>query len=203
MSWQPIFDNCANLQVEYRPQVAQTQTRSGVVRTVDRGNAFWRYVVTMPNGVPWTEEFRTVTAGYTQKDRLNSDTVNFANSGFSWMFPYRGDETNIANVRINVLSDQFTFATGVTITSGFVFLAGDLIQPVGGRVYLVTENVAWNDSVIPTHRPPVDETAGTYDLRTGGDCEHTVICTSLPNWYFVERNQVAWDGSFVFQEVLS
>ena len=202
MGLQAIFDNASSMKVTNRPFVAQSITRSGVVRTVERGNAIWRFEVELPNGAPWQEEYRSIIANYTKNDRLIPETIDFSNSGFGWMFPYLGSEPNIANVRLNVINNAISIATGVTITSGFVFKAGDLIELIGGAVYQVTEDVAWDDTVVPVHRPPV-ESVGTYDIRVGGAARFTVLCISMPNFSFVERNQVAWDGAFVFQEVIS
>jgi hypothetical protein len=202
MGFQAVFNNASSLKITNRPQVAQTITRAGVVRSVERGNAVWRFEVELPSGVPWQEEYRSVIANYTPLDRYTTETIDFSNSGYSWMFPYLGSEPNIANVRVNVINNQLSIATGVTITSGFVFQPGDLIQLVNGRVYQVTEPVAWDDTVIPTHRPTVDEAVGTYDIRVGGLARFQVVCTSMPNFTLIERNQVAWDGVFVFQEVM-
>lgn len=200
MSFQAVFDNAASLQVTKRGFVAQTVTRSGVVRSIDRGNAIWRFTVELPSGVPWSEEYRRVIANYSKNDRLIPETIDFSNSGYNWLFPYQGSEPNIANVRVNVINNQLSIATGVTITSGFVFQPGDLIELVGGRVYEVTDAVAWDDTVIPVHRPPVDESVGTYDIRVGPAARFSVVCVNMPNHTLIERNQVAWDGAFVFQE---
>jgi hypothetical protein len=201
MGLQAVFDNASSMKVTNRSFVAQSITRSGVVRSVDRGNAIWRFEVELPNGAPWAEEYRSIIANYTKNDRLISETIDFSNTGFDWMFPYLGSEPNIGNVRLNVINNQISIATGVTLTSGFIFQPGDLIELVGGQVYQVTEAVAWNDTVVPVHRPPV-ESVGTYDIRVGSAARFTVICISMPNFSFVERNQVAWDGAFVFQEVI-
>jgi hypothetical protein len=203
MGFQAVFDNASRITVSNRPFVAQSITRSGVVRSVERGNAVWRFEVELPAGVPWQEEYRSVIANYTGLDRYTEDTVNFANTGYNWLFPYLGDEPNIANVRVNVINNALSIATGVTLQSGFVFRAGDLIQLVGSKVYQVTEDVAWDDTEIPVHRAPVNETVGTYDTNIGPAANFTVICVSMPNFTLVERNQVAWDGAFVFQEVLT
>lgn len=202
MGFQAVFDNANSITVINRPQVAQSITRSGVIRSVERGNAVWRFEVSLPNGLPWNE-YRSVIANYTGLDRYTEDTINFANTGYDWLFNYLGDEPNIENVRVNVINNQLSIATGVTIQSGFVFRSGDLIQLVGSKVYQVTEDVAFDASVIPTHRAPVNETVGTYDTNIGGAANFTVLCVSMPNFTLVERNQVAWDGAFVFQEVLN
>jgi hypothetical protein len=201
MSFQSVIDNAANMTITRRPTVASTTSRSGVVRSVSQGNALWRIEVGLPDGVRWTD-YRTIINGFETLDRFTNDTVNFANSGYSWMFPYQGDEPNIGNLRVNVINDALQIATGVTITSGYVFRAGDMISLSGGRLYQVTEDVAWDETLIPTHRPVVDEAVGTYDTLVGPLAEITIICVQMPNWSFAERNQVSWNGTFIFQEVL-
>ena len=127
MSFQPIFDNCAELRITNRRFTAQTQTRSGVVRSVAQNNSIWRFSVTMPSGVPWLE-YRSAIAKYEALNRYTVDTIDLSQSGFSYMFPYLGDESNIGNVRVSVINNQLNVQSGVTITSGNVFEAGDMIS---------------------------------------------------------------------------
>lgn len=203
MGFQHLFDNAQTLKITKRPVVAQTTTRSGVVRSVSRGNAVWRFEVAMPEGVKW-QDFRYDLATIDKLDRFTSEAIDFSNTGFAWMFPYQGDEPNIANVRLNVLTagDRLGIATGVTITSGYIFKAGDIIELVGGRAYEVAADTAWDATEVVIHRPWVDETIGTYDIRVGPNARHTVVCVSMPNWYFIDQNQISWDGVYVFQEVI-
>lgn len=202
MSFQPIFNNCAELRITNRRFTAQTQTRSGVVRSVAQNNSIWRFSVTMPSGVPWLE-YRSAIAKYEALNRYTVDTIDLSQSGFAYMFPYLGDESNISNVRVSVINNQLNVQSGVTITSGNVFEAGDLIELVGGRTYQVTEDVAWDDTVIPTHRAPVDESVGTYDTRIGVNAQWNVVCTQMPNWYFLDHKRIGWDSTFEFQEDMS
>lgn len=202
MSFQFIINNATNMIVTSRPSVAQTVSRSGIVKSVSRGNALWRFEVNLTEGAPW-EEYRSAISTVESQDRFTVENINFSNSGFDWMFPYLGDEPNIANVRLNVLditASSLGVATGVTITSGYLFRAGDMIQLSGGRIYRVVEDVAWNQTTVPIHRPIYDDTVGTYDILTGNSVGLDVICISLPSWSFTSRNQVGFSGSFIFQE---
>jgi hypothetical protein len=199
MSFQYLFNNASEMQISNRRYVAQTQTRSGVVRSVAQNNAVWRFTLTMPSGVPWLEYREPITL-IQKLNRYTANTINLSQSGFDYMFPYLGDEPNIANVRLSVINNEIRIQSGVTISSGHVFRTGDLIQLVGGRVYEVVDNVAWDEYVIPTHRAPVDETVGTYDSNVGTAVEWSVICTKMPNWSFVDHKRIGWDGTFEFQE---
>jgi len=202
MSYQYIINNASEMQISNRRYVAQTQTRSGVVRSTSLNNSVWRFQVTMPSGVPWLE-YRQYISTYERANRYTEVPINLSQSGFDYMYPYLGDEPNIANVRCSVLNGGLRVQSGVTITSGNVFNAGDLIQLVGGRVYQVTDPVAWDETTIQTHRAPVDEDTGTYDTNVGTAAEWQVICTNLPNWYFVDHKRIGWDGTFEFQEVMN
>jgi signal peptidase I len=189
------------MKVSNRSTVGQTVTRGGIVRSVDRGNSFWRFSTSMPEGLPWSVH-REAINGVETLNRYTTDTVDFTNSGFSWMFPYRGDEPNINNLTVSYIAsgNQLVVQSGVTITSGYIFKKGDIIQLVGGRVYEITNNVAWDDTAITVHRPIVDESIDTYSIRVGPAAQHTIRCINMPEWSFVSRDQVSWDGSFVFQE---
>ena len=201
MSFQPIFDNAADMKISNRRFVAQTQTRSGVVRSVSQNNSIWRFTISLADGQPW-ENWRTYISGYENLNRYTTASVNLSQSGFSYMFPYQGDESNIANLRVSVINGELRVQSGVTITSGYLFLVGDLIQLVGGRVYQVTQPVLWSDTSISTHRAPVDEPVGTYDTNIGELAEWEVICTTMPKWSFVDHKRVGWDGPFEFQEAM-
>lgn len=201
MSFQSIVNNAAGMQITNRRFVAQTQTRSGIVRSVAQNNSIWRFTVSPPEGVPWIE-YRQDIALYEKSNRYTNTTINLSQSGFDYMYPYLGQETNIANVRVSVINNTLNVQSGVTISSGVVFARGDLIQLVGGRVYQVTDDVAYNATVIPTHRAPVDESVGTYDTNVGVNAVWTVVCTNMPRWRFVDHKRIGWDGDFEFQEAM-
>jgi len=201
MSFQSIVNNAAGMQITNRRFVAQTQTRSGIVRSVAQNNSIWRFTVSPPEGVPWID-YRQAIALYEKSNRYTNTTINLSQSGFDYMYPYLGQETNIANVKVSVINNTLNVQSGVTISSGNVFARGDLIQLVGGRVYQVTDDVAYNATVIPTHRAPVDESVGTYDTNVGVNAQWTVVCTNMPRWRFVDHKRIGWDGDFEFQEAM-
>jgi len=65
----------------------------------------------------------------------------------------------------------------------------------------VAADVAYNSNTITLHRP-LRDTAGTYTLLVGQAVTWSVICVKFPNWNIFARDQVAWDGPFVFAESL-
>lgn len=206
MSFQQVIDNAASISIVRRPVVGQTISRSSIVRSVSRGNNIWRFDVRLPDGIRWTDS-RGIITSLEVLDRINTDTIQFNNEGHDWMFGYQGDLADPTAIQVTVPSSGNT----VTITSGagglsvgeYRFLAGDIIQlGNAGRVYTVTEDVAYNDDTITLHRPLVDETAGSVTLNVAEDCVWTVQCIQFPQWNLFARDQVSWDGSFVFQEVI-
>jgi hypothetical protein len=40
------------------------------------------------------------------------------------------------------------------------------------------------------------------NVQPGSDETYSVICTTFPEWVIMARNQVGWQGTFVFTEVL-
>jgi hypothetical protein len=202
MSFQFVIDNAASLSVNRRPVISSTFTRNGTAKNVSRGGAAWVFEVTLPDGPSW-EEYRPFISLIEKLDQFTEDTIKFNNPGLSWFSKYQGDETN-PQIQVNGSSatDTVNIVSGVTITSGFIFRAGDLIQ-IGNRVYTVAQDTPWNATQIKLHRPVVDEpaSAGTKLLKVGPNCEFKITCVSFPQWNIFARNQVGWSGPFVFREV--
>lgn len=204
MSFQFVIDNAENISVSRRPVVAQTVSRGSIVRSVSRGNNLWRFEVKLPDGPRWTDYRKAITL-VEKLDRLEVDNIQFNNPGLSWLFGYQGDLTNTSAITVNVTGtgNTVTITGGATLASGFRFRAGDIIQlGTGGKCYTVASDVAFNNNTITLHRPLIDETPGTKTLLVGPACVFRVQCIQFPNWTIFARDQVSWDGSFIFQEVL-
>ena len=205
MSFQLVIDSAESISVVRRPIVAQTITRSNIVRSVSRGGNVWRFDVKLPDGLRWTESRQAISL-LEALDRIETDTIQFNNVGHDWIFGYQGDLTDISAITVNVPSgggNTVTITGGATLASGYRFLAGDIIQLGStGKCYTVTEDVEFDNDIITLHRPLIDETSGSKTLRVGPNCVWTVQCIQFPNWNLFARDQVSWDGSFIFQEVL-
>lgn len=126
MSFQWIFDNAESLSIDERLMVASTTARDGVVRAVSRGVVPKKFVVKLPDGLPWTQIQNDIGAAL-NLDRITTDTIEIKYSLFPWFYGNTNPGTN-----------------------------------------------------------------DTYEVR----------CTSFPQWTIFARNQVSWDGPFVFTEVL-
>lgn len=205
MSFQDLIDNAANISIIRRPVVAQTISRSNVVRSVSRGGNVWRFEVKLPDGPRWTD-YRGFITSLENLDRTETGTFSFNNSGHSWLVGYQGDLANISNITVSIPTSGNTVAItgGVSgLTSGqYIFKKGDFIQlGSAGKVYTVAADVPHNGTSITLHRPVFDE-AASATLRVAQNCVWTVQCIQFPNWTLFARDQVSWTGSFILQEVL-
>jgi hypothetical protein len=202
MSFQWIIDNAASISMERKPVVASTTARDGTVRAVSRGNQPWQFEVTVANGIRWTD-IRSLISQAEKLDRYTVSNISFNDTGHDWMVRYQGNFPTPTS-----FSGSWTKgATTITVTgggsapaSGFRFRAGDFIQLGNtGRVYTVAADVAFNSTSVPLHRP-VLENNSSDTLRVGASCVWSVICVQFPKWNLFERDQVSWDGPFIFSE---
>lgn len=201
MSFQWIIDNAESIEFETRPVVAQTQSRSGLIRTVSRGGAVWQFSVRLPDGPRW-QDYRQRIAEAEGLGRTTAAAINFADPGLSWMFRYQGSAPDPAGITVSVPASGNTVSiTSGGAVSGHTFRAGDVIQlGTTGRVYRVVEDVPAGTTTVTLHRPLLDP-PGTVTLVVGSAVEFQVICVDFPRSSAFARDQLAWSGSFVFVEV--
>lgn len=203
-AFQTVIDNAEALSFNRRKKVAQTTSRDGSVKSTSLGGQIWEFEVTLPNGTKWSE-YRPLIERMEALDRVTVGTIQINKAAHSWLTGYQGNLSTLTGIGVS-----FTSGNTVTITSGatglstgqFRFRAGDLIQlGTSGRVYSVAADVAHNGTVITLHRP-VREAAGTYTLVVGQSVTWSVICVQFPKWTVFARDQVGWDGPFVFAETV-
>jgi hypothetical protein len=211
MSFQNLIEYATAIGIERKPIVAQSVSRDGTVKSVSRGGARWRFSVTLPNGSAYEQETRQMIAALEGLDRFTEDDIQFNNTGHNWIVGYQGDQADPSTVQVTLSGTNttiFNIAGGVSISSGYLFKAGDYIQATDGvntgKVYNVAEDVAWNATQIKLHRPQVNEPtySGTITLNTAGDCVFTVQCIQFPSFSLIGSRQIAYDGDFVLQEVV-
>jgi hypothetical protein len=199
--FQWIIDNAVDLTINKRAVVAQTVSRDQTVRAVSRNGNVWRFVVTPSPGARWTE-----SRGYIEKidkvDKFTVTTINFADSAFAYLFGYQGNVVGTQTMSFTQGSDIIGIAGG-TISSGFRFKSGDLIQPSGStHVYSVVADVAWNATSALLNRP-ILETTGSASVVVGQNVNWSVMCTQLPDYKIVSYDRVEWTGEFAFMESLA
>jgi hypothetical protein len=201
-AFQTVFDNAEQISFNRRKKVATTTSRSGVVKATSIGGQVWEFEVLLPSGPAWTD-YRPLIEKMEALDRVTVGQVQINKAGQEWITGYRGDLTNITAVTVSYSSgNTVTITGGATLGSGFRFKSGDVIQlGTSGAVYSVVDDVAYNATTVTLHRP-VREAAGTYTLRVGANVVWNVLCVSFPKWNLFSRDQVGWDGPFVFVEAI-
>jgi hypothetical protein len=201
-AFQTVFDNAEQLSFNRRKKVATTTSRSGVVKATSIGGQVWEFEVLLPSGPAWTD-YRPLIEKMEALDRVTIGQVQINKAGQEWITGYRGDLTNITAVTVSYSSgNTVTITGGATLGSGFRFKSGDVIQlGTSGAVYSVVDDVVYNSNTITLHRP-VREAAGSYTLKVGPNVVWNVLCVSFPKWNLFSRDQVGWDGPFVFVEAI-
>jgi hypothetical protein len=85
MAFQWVFDNAAQISINKRAVVGQSITRNQTVRAVSRGNGLYKFTITMPAGMPWTEAASYINA-IDAADRFTKETITINNAGYnSWI----------------------------------------------------------------------------------------------------------------------
>jgi hypothetical protein len=201
-AFQTVFDRAQTLSFDRKKKVSQTQSRDGTVKATSLGGQIWTFEVKLPDGPPWTE-YRPLIEAMENLDRTTVGQVQINQSGQSWINSYQGDLTNTGSVVVSYSSGTtLTITGGATLGSGYRFKAGDFIQLGStGSVYTVVSDVAYNNNSITVHRP-VRETAGSYTLIVGQAVTWNIICVNFPQWTIFARDQISWDGSFIFAEAI-
>jgi len=201
-AFQYVFDNAETISINRRSTTAQTISRDNTVRTVSRGGNIWRFEVTLPAGIRWSDA-RPYIEAIDAADRYTPGTVQINNAGYnSWLTGYQGSAVSTTGFYASITNGfaNATITANPTTASGYKFKAGDIVQ-VGttGNVYSVVSDVAYNSNAITFNRP-VRDTTGNVALTVGPAVTWTVVCTDLPKWTIFARDQVSWSGPFVFYE---
>jgi hypothetical protein len=203
-AFQTVIDNAEAISFNRRKKVAQTTSRDGTVKSTSLGGQVWEFEVTLPNGPRWSE-YRPLIERIEALDRVTVGTIQINKAAHSWLSGYQGNLSSLSGIGVTFTSgNTVTIASGATgLTTGqFRFKSGDLIQlGSSGSVYSVVNDVAHNGTTITLNRP-VREAAGSYTLVVGQSVTWSVICVQLPKWTIFARDQVGWDGPFVFAEAI-
>lgn len=204
-AFQTIIDYAESISINRKAVVSQTVSRDQTVRTISRGGQVWKFEVRMPNGIPWTD-LRGAIEAIDSADRYTSGNISLNTTGtLDWFMPYQGDAATTSGFTGTVTQGNvtLTLTANPTVSSGNKFEAGDLIQlGTGGKVYSVVSDVPYTSNTVTLNRPVIDST-GSKSLIVGPNVAFKVVCTQLPDWTIFSRNQVSWNGSFVFVEDLT
>ena len=103
-------------------------------------------------------------------------------------------------------SDTFNLlGTDRATASNFYFRAGDWVQlGTQGYVYKVVRDAPVPDNQIRIHRPIIESSvnANNDTVVVGPNINMRVKCINFPTWSLFGYNQIAWNGDFVFVEVI-
>ena len=95
MTFQWIIDGAESISKDEKKMIGQTETRSGVVRSVSRGTQPVRLTVKFPDGPRWSDISADIDAA-TALDRYQTATVSIPYSLFPWYYnntPPASDES--------------------------------------------------------------------------------------------------------------
>jgi hypothetical protein len=205
MSFQYVIDYAETISINRKKVVASTTSRDGTVRSVSRGGQVWRFDVKLPDGMRWSDEWRSKISELEGLDRTTTGTFQLNNSGLAWLSQYQGNSVNSTGFTATIVqgSNVIQLQQSPTTNSGFKFKAGDLIQlGSSGKCYTIAEGVSFNSNTVTLHRPVLDASASGVALRVGPNCVFSVVCTEFPQWTLLARDQISWSGPFVFSEAL-
>jgi len=205
MSFQNVINYAESIGINRLKVVASTTSRDGTVRSVSRGGQVWRFDVRLPDGMRWSDDWRSKISQLEALDRTTTGTFQLNTTGMEWFSKYQGNSVNSTGFVATIVqgSTSITLTTSPTTSSGFKFKAGDLIQlGASGKVYTVAADVAFNSNTVTLHRPCLEASASGVALRVGPNCVFSVVCTEFPQWNLFARDQVSWSGPFVFSEAL-
>jgi hypothetical protein len=205
-AFQYIFDTAAAISINKRSIVAQTTSRDQTVRTVSRGGNIWRFDVTPPAGLPWSDA-RPYIEAIDAADRFTVGLVQINQTGYnSWFTAYQGNSVNSTGfvASANVGDNFLTLTTSPTTASGYKFRTRDIVQfGSGGHVYSVAADVAYNSNRVTLNRAIMEDTASLRPLFVGPNVTWSVICIGIPNWTISQRNIVTFDNTYKFVEYIS
>ena len=225
MSFQWIFDNATNISIIRRPIVSQTTSRDQRIRAISRGGNIWRFKVTMPNGLRWQENSSNI-AQVDYANLLTPEYINMSKPAYNYIMGYKGNiPSGLYNIQFHgVAGSEIATLSGVSssgVGSGYLFRAGDFIQPVptgyadgqvppnaAGHVYSLAQDYKVSDLSggnlsVRLNRPYLGE-FGTETCNTniGSQVTWKVVCTQCPTWTINPGGLVSWSGSFEFAESL-
>ena len=201
-AFQYFIDRATNISFNRRPIVATTVARNGMTRAISRGNEIWRFDVTVPDGLRYSD----IRLPLAEIDRFAQFTdIDVSFDAADYLFKYRGNRptrTNlVATTPLNV-TNQVNFSN---LPAGQVVARpGDLMK-IAGRVYSVVNEVVASGggtAVATLHRNLIGVTANTSYSNTevGEQIKFTVRAIQMPTFTLFGYDQVAWNGSFQFIE---
>ena len=225
MSIQTIIDNATFININKRKVAASSISRSGHIKTADRGVGVYMFTVGMHAGLPYSTN-RGLLEELDTMDVINEANVDIGstNSGLSYLTAYQGDLSQAQLDQITCVATTGTDGANIHIdttavtgnVSGYVnlFKVGDFIQPQGNTgtyryPYQVTSNVSWtssSDITVPVHRGVLTQSGTSITsggLRVGNNVNWQVKALTMPTYNVVPYDRIEFSGDFELMEVIT
>ena len=218
MGIQTIIDNATYLTINKRKVAGSTVSRSGHLKTADRGVNFYQFTVGMHPGLTYSTN-RDVLEDLDTQDIVTEANVSLTNNtNQNYLTSYLGNISqssldNITMVGHNGANLYINCSSGVS-GSGTMFKKGDYIQPEGNTStyrypYQVTSDVAFSTGAnvtVPVHRGVITQdgvalTSG--GIRVGNDVRFHLKATKMPTYTVVPHDRIEFTGDFEFMEVIT
>lgn len=124
----------------------------------------------------------------------------------SYQWVINNAESLAINRQDVVATTQSRDGTPRAVSRGAVKRKIEVQLPAGPRWSDVKDDIqaieALGRDTVVTITIPFERFPWYYkDQDPGTDESYTVLCVSFPQWRIFARNQVSWDGAFVFVEV--
>ena len=103
MSFQYVFNNCTTLSIDRLDVVAQTQSRNGIVKTVNRGTPKKTFTLQLPNG-PFYADIKSDIEAMETLDRHTSSSISILYAKQPW---YYGNVAPGSDETYTVICTQF------------------------------------------------------------------------------------------------
>jgi len=222
MGIQTIIDNATYLTINKRKVAASSVSRSGHLKTADRGVAFYQFTVGMHGGLTYSTS-RAILEDLDTADIINEANVSLNNnSNMQYLTNYQGDIAQAQLDNITVVSPPTAVTGGANITlncssatgSGLLFKKGDFIQPKGNTStyrypYQVTSDVTFSPSAtlnVPVHRGVLSQDGvdlNTHGIRVGNDVRFHIKSLNMPTYTVVPHDRIEFTSDFEFMEVIT
>jgi len=217
MGIQTIIDNATYLTVNKRKVAASSVSRSGHLKTADRGVSFYQFTVGMHDGLQYSTN-RDVLEDLDTADIINEANVSLNNnSNMQYLTNYQGDITQVELDKITCAGSNganLTLNCSGATGSGLLFKKGDFVQPDGSTStyrypYQVTADVTFSTSAtlnFPVHRGVLTSTGvslASGGIRVGNDVRFHIKCLNMPTYSVVPHDRIEFSSDFEFMEVIT
>ena len=217
MSIQTIIDNATYLEINKRKVAASTVSRSGQLKTADRGVGVYSFRVGMHDGLKYSTN-RVLLESIDTMDVINEANISLNNnSNMQYLTDYQGNISQAQLDNITMVGSNganlYIDCSGAT-GNGVLFEAGDFIQPKGNTStyrypYQVTSQVTFSTSAnitVPVHRgvlPQTGTSITTGGIRVGNDVNFQVKALQMPIYSVVPHDRIEFSGDFQLMEVIT